>query len=111
MDLSPSSSPSFCPLDTRAPGWTFSVTTVSSFTVAPIEGMGTSIRKVSIRVIGANRGCGTERGQPQPGGMARASAGPPSGNRPPYRDAPGDKRGEVREGDHVRPVARGALGV
>jgi hypothetical protein len=50
IDLSLSSSPTFWPLDTRAPGWILSVTTVSSFTVAPIEGMGTSIRKVSIRV-------------------------------------------------------------
>jgi hypothetical protein len=34
------------------------VTTVNSFTVAPMEGIGTSIRKVSIRkLIGSECGC------------------------------------------------------
>ena len=32
-----------------APGWILRAMTVSSFTVAPIEGMGTSMRKVSIK--------------------------------------------------------------
>ncbi len=48
-DLSLSSSASFWPFTTWAPGVTKRSMTVSSFTVAPIEGTGTSIRRVSMQ--------------------------------------------------------------
>ena len=49
-DLSLSSSAIFSPLVMRAPATTLISITVSSLTVAPMEGIGTSMRKVSIRV-------------------------------------------------------------
>ena len=113
-DLSLSISAIFWPFAILAPGTTRRSMTVNSFTVAPIEGTGTSIRKVSMQFGGfTGNKCyagETARSTPGHGNPTEFQAGASTSHGPPDGQTPLEQPGKPGEGNHVGAVGNGLLG-